>query len=176
MTTVIDEANTKVDNWREAEETDRATARHEAWCRYTALLIRSEDPKPGDADELAQLLADLDISASRAKDDATIVRRALNFLLLDEERATANRAYQEAARTYRAVRDRHEVEGRAAHRERAAAEDYHRRCACAGGELLLLKRTRPELFDDSENPIRLLSLPATADEASAKARMKKSGK
>ncbi|HUY36399.1 MAG TPA: hypothetical protein VMV69_26920 [Pirellulales bacterium] len=153
---VLDQAASILKSAVASEAEDQKISDQRAWSLYVAILRRGDDPEPGDAREMAFLMADLDISAAQAENDLKIVTQVVPALLdLISHREEAAAARAEAVAAFTEARRASELAVNAAGRARSSAEGRYAECAEAPLLLLKLSKERPQLFDRQSKPPRL---------------------
>jgi len=131
--------------------------RQRTWTLYTALLLRSKNPQPRDAQTLLEMVCDLGITAEQLTADRETIEKAVKLHgdLNGRGGAVADavagrQAFAELGKQYerRALELRHAID---------AAEQRISRATDAPAGLEHLRRRRPELFEPGSEPAQLLS-------------------
>jgi len=143
---------------RERVELEEAKAhRAQALKHYLGILLRADKPADEDATTLANVMLDLGITVDQLQADRNLIISARKWETRWDAREAAAQRYREATAAYKAMKDRHKAEEKEAARARFAAErDHSLAFSHAPNELYRLPRRRPELFDCSTHPPRLL--------------------
>lgn len=141
---------------------DAAQQLTDAWREYRRLLERSGPPTERDAADLLQVCADLGIDPSHFSDDQRLLDAARKHQQDHDAREEAKEAIKTARQEERELLERHKAEAEAMARKRSAAHFRSEVCNRAAHELDLLRRRRPQFFDATAYPPRLLEVPADA--------------
>jgi len=157
---MLSAASTRVADWRNREAAGEREFLEKRRGQYTAILLRADAPRADDAQTLAGLMMDLELTPQAVESDMEIVRAARQKESWHEQLAEAGNALTAASEAYHATEKRHREEERDAFRQLNRAIGHHDSCSNAAYELTKLARRQPLLFQDG-NPPRLRS-PALA--------------
>lgn len=128
-----------IDSDRQAEET---AARD----KYVSILRRRYEPEANDAQELAAVLKQLNLSRDDVKSDIELLNRMAEYEAEAVGRADAIATKRTAFNERKAMRERHEQEAKAADKKFDTADRKLTHIEKRGREIADLRRQRPDLF------------------------------
>lgn len=143
--------------WIDNDANEKRDCRESAVARYLELLNHDENPRDGDARDLAQVMYDMEIDEEVVIRDLKLIKRARRFERLRADLDAAHKASVTTRDEHRALIKRCEQEEVEACKKKDTAVFHHRQCVEADHDLKMLRRQRPLLFTDPEDPpVRLL--------------------
>ena len=148
---LIDAAAAKEREFKDAAARDEKATMARFQRRLVELLAADLDGIAGEtaADELASLAMTLDVPVGRLAELRTALDRARKFRALHDELSAAHTAQREARESLNRIRKESEERVRAAVRASTAADSRFTQCNNALAALESIRRTCPELFNES---------------------------
>lgn len=144
--------------WDANEQQDQRDSEDASIANYLDLLRRKDNPREGDARDLADCMAALDIDAERLAQDFSILQEALGFQAQRDRVDEAHEIAVAARNEHLAMQTRHREEEHDISVKNDVAFNDHKYCRAADYELVRLKRQRPLLFTKpgEGGPVRLV--------------------